>query len=363
MRLDKGLSRLGVFILVAIILLVSAMSLLLSPPQSRLTDSAESSSAIATHDLAVRYQHLVYAISRLESSETSLNVRVVQDSVLEASLTRIRLDTATENIHLARSEAMRLNSQLIDWQAQAFMLAQESSPANSISAAINLPLLRPTNRIFIPILIYHKTPTDFGQQLTTLKQRGYTTVSLEQVAASFAHQMTLPKKPIVLTFDDGFADQMRAFNLLQQYRMKATFYIIVGGSASNWCIGASRRYNDPAQPAGGCGDAYLSWDQIRQVDHSGLITIGGHTLNHLNLTQYSITVQRHEIIDGKASIEQEIGHPIYDFAYPYGSFNANTIKLVQEAGYDTAVTTNPGTYQSPSTLYTMPRIRSTLDLP
>jgi len=163
--------------------------------------------------------------------------------------------------------------------------------------------------------------------------------------------------------DDGFADQMNAFALLQTYQMKATFYIIDGGPDSQWCIGANRRYNDPSQPSTGCGDAYLDWDQIRQLDTSGLITIGSHTIDHPNLASETPDQQRSEIIGGKTELEQELGHPVRDFAYPYGSYDSTTIAIVKEAGFATAVTTAPGTLQSINNRYTLTRIRATYDLP
>jgi peptidoglycan/xylan/chitin deacetylase (PgdA/CDA1 family) len=145
--------------------------------------------------------------------------------------------------------------------------------------------------------------------------------------------------------------------------MKATFYIINGGVASRWCIGAGRRYNDPLQPANGCGDDYLTWDQVRELDGSGLITIGGHTIDHLALSTLSVADQKREIENSKIGIEKEIGHQIYDFAYPYGSYDSDTVSLVEGAGYRTAVTTVPGVYQSLDHIYTLSRIRTTLSLP
>jgi peptidoglycan/xylan/chitin deacetylase (PgdA/CDA1 family) len=173
----------------------------------------------------------------------------------------------------------------------------------------------------------------------------------------------LPAKPVIITFDDGFADQMQAFALLKAYQMKATFYIIDGGPGSQWCIGAGRRYNDPSQPPSGCGDAYLTWDQVRQLDASGLITIGSHTIDHPDLPTETAAQQEAEIAGGKAELEAEIGHKVTDFAYPYGDYNQTTINIVKAAGFLTAVTTTPGTLQPPSSRYTLDRIRSTYDLP
>jgi peptidoglycan/xylan/chitin deacetylase (PgdA/CDA1 family) len=102
---------------------------------------------------------------------------------------------------------------------------------------------------------------------------------------------------------------------------------------------------------------------VRALDRSGLITIGGHTLDHPNLPTLTEAQQRSEIVDSKNEIEKEIGHPIKDFAYPYGAYNAITIQIVREAGYQTAVTTLPGSYQAEGLEFTLRRVRDTLTLP
>jgi peptidoglycan/xylan/chitin deacetylase (PgdA/CDA1 family) len=117
------------------------------------------------------------------------------------------------------------------------------------------------------------------------------------------------------------------------------------------------------QPTNGCGDAYLSWDQVRALDRSGLITIGGHTVDHANLAGLSDHDQAAEILDSKVGIEQQLGHPIRHFAYPYGAYNDTSINLVRQAGYVTAVTTLPGSYQAPGYQYTLRRLRDAMELP
>ncbi len=215
---------------------------------------------------------------------------------------------------------------------------------------------------FIPILMYHYTPGDFDQQLSYLQQAGYTAVDLGQVATALSGTGSLPPKPVVITFDDGFADQLAAFEALKRHGMKATYYVINGGPLSQWCIGSGRRHRDSMQPPLGCGDAYLTWDQVRELDRSGLITIGGHTVDHMNLATLSPEEQRYQIVESKLHIEKQLGHPIHDFAYPYGSYTDTTIQIVQESGYRTAVTTMPGDHQIPGQPYTLRRVRDAYSL-
>ena len=255
------------------------------------------------------------------------------------------------------------HSHILDWRAQQNWSGKIPARTTAVSAVTRLGPAVTDGTSVLPIVMYHKTPVDFEQQLLILERRGFTTVTLQEVTAAFGHPSQLPPKPVVLTFDDGFADDMKAFTLLEKHHMKATFYIVNGGPSSHWCIGASRRYNDPSQQTGGCGDTYLNWDQIRELDRSGLITIGGHTIDHVDLATQTIAAQRHEIIDSKTGIEQELNHPIYDFAFPYGSFDASSIAIVRQAGYTSAVTTLPGVHQDQTQPFTLRRIRDVQSLP
>jgi peptidoglycan/xylan/chitin deacetylase (PgdA/CDA1 family) len=117
------------------------------------------------------------------------------------------------------------------------------------------------------------------------------------------------------------------------------------------------------QPPNGCGDAYLTWDQVRDMDHSGLITIAGHTINHRNLATLSSQDQRLEIITGKQQLEAQLGHSVRHFAYPYGAYNPTSVALAREAGYITAVTTVAGTFQPFGADFSLVRVRDALMLP
>lgn len=354
---QRRLGRWLGFLLLSLILVSSGVGLFFSVPHARLTNNDASLNIVASQGFSAHYSQLKEMIKTLEATEARTRNEVVLDDTLNHTMTLIELDAAAGHRQTVRLEIQQFESQLRDWQSRANNQVNDVAPERAVITGVNLaPVVSPAADL-IPIVMYHKTPPNFEQQLQLLQLRGYTTVTLQDVTASFAHRLKLPTKPIVLTFDDGFTDNMNAFNLLQKYRMKATFYIVNGGPISHWCIGAARRYNDPSQQIGGCGDAYLSWEQIRELDHSGLITIGGHTIDHVDLAIKTPDAQRHEIIDSKLAIEQELGHPIYDFAYPYGSYNSSAIAIVQQAGYTSAVTTVPGIYQDPTRPFTLKRVR------
>ena len=315
--------------------------------------------------LRADYASLQDAVAKLLDQQTRDDASLVSTASVQEQLSQIQLTAAAGNYVSAETQIKQLSSQVRGWQKQlqVGLVAAATTPLPTPAPGNTAYSQAGNGDLFIPILIYHYPPADLAAQLDYLETHHYTVVGLDSVVAGLHNPASLPAKPVVLTFDDGFANQMSAFQLLKAHNMKATFYIINGGEASHWCIGAGRRYGDPSQPPSGCGDAYLTWDQVRELDASGLITIGGHTLDHPQLTTLSTDEQRHEIVDSKAGIEAEIGHPIYDFAYPYGNYNATTVSLVAAAGYRSAVTTLPGDYQAPGSQYTLERIRTTIGLP
>jgi peptidoglycan/xylan/chitin deacetylase (PgdA/CDA1 family) len=337
------------------------LSLMGMVPQMMLTNAAAEqlhvqdalTVAIVKADIQADFDGLSERIGTLEDAQARESLRVVDSHSLQNDISGIQIDLEAGMFKAARTNLGKLESQLSGWQQQFDRNLADRR------AELNAPPPDPNLRLQVPILIYHKTPGDFERQLQTLQAKGYTAIDLEHLLAAFRHQEALPAKQVVITFDDGFSDQMRAFELLQKYGMKATYYIATGGNASRWCIGPNRRYG----PAYNCGDGYLNWDQIRQLDRSGLITIAGHTVDHVNLAALSAEAQRFQLAESKRQIEAELGHGIRHLAYPYGGHSALTQRLAKEAGYATAVSTIPGTVHTADTLFKLHRTRSVYQLP
>lgn len=332
-----------VFVALSVVFVVCGVTLLLTKPQPSPQLAVQ---AGFPAELRKEYTMLTREVQALEDQQTRSHAHLVGDAELQQQLSRIQVEAASGWYHQAKASIAALRTQLAEWR---LMLGTTE-------------VLAPTEELFIPIVLYHYTPPDFEQQLMYLEQQGYTPIDMNQVLAGL-HGGPLPAKPVALTFDDGFANQLEAFEVLKRRQVRATFYIINGGSASAWCIGASRRYGDPLQPSDGCGDAYLNWNQIRMMDRSGLVVMGGHTLDHLSLGGLPADLQRSEIVESKAELERQLGHSVRHFAYPTGSYDDTTLELVKEAGYLTAVTTLPGTYQPPGAELTLRRIRDAYSLP
>lgn len=206
----------------------------------------------------------------------------------------------------------------------------------------------------VPVLMYHYirvnpvasdrvgfnlsvTPDNFAAQMDYLASHGYHTVSLDELGNALLNHGSLPSKPIVITFDDGYADcYFAAFPILRSHGFKATNFIITG------LVGAPN---------------YLTWGQIDEMKNSGVFTFGAHTVHHYALTSLSPASISSEVTDSKNTLQSHLGYPINWLAYPYGRVNSTVAQITQQAGFIGAFGTNYGTYQSTDRMFTQPRVR------
>lgn len=184
----------------------------------------------------------------------------------------------------------------------------------------------------IPILLYHRvgpeiddytvSPIRFQNDMKTLSSKGYTCLSLQQVKQHLEDpSIPLPDKPLMLTLDDGYLDNYtNVFPILQQYAMKASFYIITG------MVGAEDR---------------LTASQIREMAAAGM-DFGSHTVTHRFLASLTPTEMKTELTQSKFDLEQLLGKSVDFIAYPGGSYNSDTLKLAKEAGYCGGLSTHYG---------------------
>jgi len=198
----------------------------------------------------------------------------------------------------------------------------------------------------IPILMYHHIGEDtnwlfvkketFTSQMDYLVQKGYQTVTLIDLVASLQSGQSLPSKPVVLTFDDGYRDfYQNAYPILKTHNFKATLFVI-------------------SQHVG--GSEYVTWEQLREMIGSGLVTVGDHTLSHPSLPILSEERLKDEVISAKNILEAQLGTTINVFSYPYGGSNGEVEKILKESGFIAAVTTKRG-LSCAKLPYELPRIR------
>jgi peptidoglycan/xylan/chitin deacetylase (PgdA/CDA1 family) len=178
-------------------------------------------------------------------------------------------------------------------------------------------------------------PVEFDKQLNWLKNNGWVSMTMAELAES----ENIPKKTVVLTFDDGYADNyINAFPLLKKHDMKATIYIVVNRHNKDWSTDKdTNRKSDELN-----NEQMLTHKMILEMLDSNIIEIGSHTVSHANLTKLSEEQKRYEISESKKYIENEYGIECKSFAYPFGFFDDKDVKIARESGYTSAVTTING---------------------
>ncbi len=194
----------------------------------------------------------------------------------------------------------------------------------------------------LPILMYHSistchnprfapftvAPTRFAEQMAYLRDHDYTPVTVTQWVDAVAQGgATLPVKPVILTFDDGFADFFTdALPVLTRYNFAATVYIataFVNGTCA-WL----HRDGEGTRPM-------LTWQQIATMHACG-IECGAHSHTHPQLDMLSPALAHDELARSKERIEQQLGQAVMSCAYPYGYYTATTQRLARAIGYTSA---------------------------
>lgn len=220
------------------------------------------------------------------------------------------------------------------------------------------PLPTPTVQgvdITVPILMYHYlsvppanadairrdlsvSPAQFEAHLAYLRQAGYQTITFQQLIYALSQKATLPARPIIITFDDGYRDNYdNAFPLLRQYGYTATFFVFT-------------------QPIDSNNVSYLSWDMVKEMHKAGM-EFGSHSYSHPDMSGKDVDFQVFEVLASKEAIEERTGEPVRFFAYPSGRYDALTIRVLESAHFWGAVTTQWGADQSYSDRFEMSRVR------
>ena len=235
----------------------------------------------------------------------------------------------------------------------------------------------------VVILLYHRiadlmhphplsvTREHFAEQLQVIKQY-YEYISLQDLKSKL-QSGRLPRKGIVVTFDDGYLEHL----LLQTKILPPTLQLHLGNETHEWSLGdcpaqqsawlddmgeyptpRHRCYHDlrhlirpmPLAQREAVIQQLIDWtdgaysgrperrvmnvNEMQRISHSGLVEIGAHSVHHLMLAQQPIEIQKAEISGSKLQLEQMLGRKISSFAYPYGKESAvdnKTVVCVKEA--------------------------------
>ena len=187
----------------------------------------------------------------------------------------------------------------------------------------------------------------FARQLRCLRWLGYRVISLADLGAHLKEGRVPPAHSIVITFDDGFADNaVGALPVLQRHRHLATVFVVSDGIGQR----AWWPQSGPLQ-----GRQLLTGDQLLAMKRAG-IEIGAHTRSHPSLAQLPPDLMEHEISGARAALTQQLNAPVRSFAYPFGDLSPSARAEVQRAGYDVACCSRSGVVDPSAPLFALPRI-------
>lgn len=214
---------------------------------------------------------------------------------------------------------------------------------------------RPTGSAstYVPVLMYHYvrvnpdprdrvgfalsvTPAAFHEQMSYLARNNFHAIPLAAAVGAIRNHGTLPPRSVVLTFDDGYADFFTsAVPEMQRYGFTATDYVVPG------LVGRG---------------SFMTWNQVVQADRMGF-TIAAHTMHHVQLTALPAASAIAEMKQSKQVLEGMLGHPVTQFAYPYGAFNGYLAWQARSMGFESAASTLPGAWHQSSDLWWLHRQR------
>lgn len=200
--------------------------------------------------------------------------------------------------------------------------------------------MKESNRILnIKVLMYHRvlaekpekesrwhyvTVDEFRKQMNLIDKLGYTPITFSDYQLSLEEKLTLPAKPIIITFDDGYLDTLEnAIPVLKELNMHAVIFVM-----GNRKLKTARW--DEQDDFASC--PLMTDEQIRWADRMGF-EIGAHSLDHFPLTGLREKDIAYEVTRSKQAIEEVLDKPIQTFSYPYGSVDEKVKKVVSDSGF------------------------------
>lgn len=208
--------------------------------------------------------------------------------------------------------------------------------------------------------------SQFAEEMRYLAENGYHTFKMSEVASILYNSLSFPEKSVIITFDDGYASNYTlAYPILQDYNLKATIAVVVLSSMVASDDGGLTSQNIP----------HLSFDQMREMQQSGLVEIGSHSYDGHGMIKSSQSgdlgrffIDRKYLTDegrretdaeyrdrinqdlrlSKYVLESELNTVVNYFAYPYGVTNGGSYDALARNGFLVAVTTAKGTINSRS---------------
>ena len=196
----------------------------------------------------------------------------------------------------------------------------------------------------VPILVYHDlgnpppgqdypglyvSDSDFTAEMAWLHQRGYEAITLDEMMKGFFDHGTLPSKPVVITFDNGYIPQATfAPSVMSQYGWPGVLNEITENHLSNARLQSLIK---------------IGWE------------IDSHSATHPDLTTVGPAQMQVEVAGSRQFLQRTFHIPSNSFCYPSSKYNATVIAAVKAAGYTNAVTENAGFATPQSDPFQLPR--------
>lgn len=227
----------------------------------------------------------------------------------------------------------------------------------------------------LPVLMYHSvinnpsksgkyviTPQKFEEDLLYLKQKGYETVSVKQIIQYVYNNAPLPKKPIILTFDDGMYNNYEYILPILEKHNSCAVFSIVGSYTDEY---SENNIVDPAY-------SYLRWCDIEALSDSEHIEFGNHSYNFHSISAKRYGTQKNKYENSLDYINtfyqdtQKMQSEFYDhcrfrpiiYTYPFGSYSKESTRVLKKMGFMVTFSCTEGinklTYE-PDCLYLLKR--------
>jgi peptidoglycan/xylan/chitin deacetylase (PgdA/CDA1 family) len=213
----------------------------------------------------------------------------------------------------------------------------------------------------VPVLMYHSIasgaprrfrrfavdPGEFAAQMAYLEEMGYGPVTAAELAVSRTSGSPLPRRPVVITFDDAYADfYSAALPVLRKHDFSATLYVPTG------YVGATSRFNGSRDEG---EQKILSWDALRDIT-TERIEVAAHSHTHPQMDRVPSAIICDEVHRCRGMMEDKLSVRVHGFAYPFGYFNATARSAVAGGGFRYACAVGNLMTSSDDDVFTMPRL-------
>ncbi|RDD63352.1 chitin deacetylase [Ferruginivarius sediminum] len=198
------------------------------------------------------------------------------------------------------------------------------------------------------VIMYHRFGDDrfpstnialeqFEAHIRELRKEKYTVLPLAEIVEKLRHDKPLPERAVGISIDDAYMSVYReAWPRLKEAGLPFTLF-------------AATKPLDR-----GLGD-YMSWDQLRELQRSELVTIGNHTHSHAHMADNSAESNREEVRASQQRFREELGRAPALFAYPYGEYSTEVRDIVKAAGFAAAFGQHSGAIAGTGDRFTLPR--------